>query len=208
MPSPSPRCSVSRLFVLESFTEGEEWTDIEVTASLECSGKASVSFAGSTSTGRDRSVLGTPFVNVSVASMLFVWVTDGFWSAVTLPFFILPDAKTEEEHASKLLEWWRKSGFYLGINNAYSIWCEYFNMIDIIDICITLIQTTLLFSLLSSSEPHRAGYSQIPHHAQITFSIRAKRRIGETQTKVKHQLVLYRGTAFHSVGNPQYRPPW
>lgn len=106
VPSPSPRCSVSPAFVLESFTEGEEWMDTEVIASLECSGKPSVSFAGSTLTGRDRSVLGTPLVNVSVISMLFVWVTDGFWRAVKLLlFFILPEAKTEEEHAS---EWLRK----------------------------------------------------------------------------------------------------
>jgi hypothetical protein len=122
VPSPSPRCSVSPLFVLESFTEGEERTDIEVIPSLECSGKPSVSSAGSTPTGRDRRVLGTPLVYVSVISMLFVWVTDGFWRAVKLlPFLILPEAKTEEKRASKLLERLRKSGFYLGTNNGYSI---------------------------------------------------------------------------------------
>lgn len=91
-PSPSPRCSVSPLSVLESFAEGEEWTDTEVIASLERSRKPSVSFVGSTLTGRDRGVLGTPLVNGSVMSMLFVWVIDGFWGAVKLlPFLILPE---------------------------------------------------------------------------------------------------------------------
>lgn len=78
--------------VLESFTEGGEWTDTEVTASLEFSGKPPVSLAGSTPSGTDRSVLGTPLVKVSVTSMLFVCVTDGFWRVVTLlSFFILPE---------------------------------------------------------------------------------------------------------------------
>lgn len=89
---------VSPLSVLESFAEGEEWTDTEVIASLERSGKPSVSFVCSTLTGRDRGVLGTPLVNVSVMSMLFVWVIDGFWGAVKLlPFLILPEDEGRSE---------------------------------------------------------------------------------------------------------------
>lgn len=94
VPSPSPRRSVSPPSVLDSFTEGEEWTDTDVIASLECSGKPSVSLAGSTPTGTDRSVLGTPLVKVPVMSMLLVCVTDGFWRVAKLsPFFILPEDK-------------------------------------------------------------------------------------------------------------------
>lgn len=104
MPSPSPRLSGSLLCVLESTTEGEEWTEAEVMAILECSGKLSVSFVGSMLTVKDRSILGTPLVNVLVTCVLFVWVTDGLWRAVELlKFFMLPEAKREE---SVLQNYW------------------------------------------------------------------------------------------------------
>lgn len=72
MPSPSPRLSVSLLFVPESTTEGGEGTEGDVVAILECAGKLSVSFIGSRLTVKDRSVLVTPSVNVLVACVLFV----------------------------------------------------------------------------------------------------------------------------------------
>lgn len=72
MPSPSPGLSVSLLSVLESPTEGGEGTEADVTAILECTGKLSVSFMGSTLTVKDRSILVTPSVNVLVTCVLFV----------------------------------------------------------------------------------------------------------------------------------------
>lgn len=86
------RLSVPLLFALVSTPESEEWTDAEVMASLECSEKLSVSFIGSTLTAKDRSILGTPLVNVLVTCVLFVWVADGFCRVVELlRLFILPE---------------------------------------------------------------------------------------------------------------------
>lgn len=72
-------------------------------AILECSGKPSVSFIGSTLTVKDRSILGTPLVNVLVTCVLLVWVTDGLWRSVELlTFFILSEDEGWSEGGSRL----------------------------------------------------------------------------------------------------------
>lgn len=72
-------------------------------AILECSGKLSVSFIGSMLTVKDRSILGTPLVNVLVTCVLFVWVTDGLWRAVELlKFFMLPEDEGWSEGGGRL----------------------------------------------------------------------------------------------------------
>jgi hypothetical protein len=97
MNSPCPGFSVTLLFVLDSPTEGDEWTEAEVVAILESSGKPSVSFIGGSLTVKDRIILETPSVNVVATCILFVWLIDGLWRAVEfLSPFILPEAKSEE----------------------------------------------------------------------------------------------------------------
>lgn len=72
-------------------------------ATLECSEKLSVSFIGSALTVKDRSILGTPLVNVLVTCVLFVWVTDGLWRSVELlTFFILPEDEGWSEGGGRL----------------------------------------------------------------------------------------------------------
>lgn len=110
VPSPSPRLSAGLLFVLESTPEGEEWTEAEVMASLECSEELSVSFIGSTPTVKDWSNLWTPFVNVLVTCVLFVWVTEELWREVELLrlFFILPEEAGWSEEGGPL--WVQENG--------------------------------------------------------------------------------------------------
>lgn len=59
-------------FLLDSTAESEEWTEAEVVAVLESSGKPSVSFVGPRLRVKDRSVLGTPSVNVVATCVLFI----------------------------------------------------------------------------------------------------------------------------------------
>lgn len=72
MNSSAPGFPVTLLFLLNSTAEGEDWTEAEVVAILESSGKPSVSFTGPRLTVKDRSILGTPSVNVVATCMFFV----------------------------------------------------------------------------------------------------------------------------------------
>ena len=80
-----------------SASEGEEWTDDEVMAISESSGKCSVSFRGRRLVAEDWGVLWTLLGNVVATWTLFVPLTEELWTAVELfKSSVLPEARTEE----------------------------------------------------------------------------------------------------------------
>ena len=108
--APSPGLPNTPLLLLNSASEGEEWTDDEVMAISESSGKCSVSFRGRRLVAEDSvsfrgrrlvaedwGVLWTLLGNVVATWTLFVPLTEELWTAVELfKSSVLPEARTEE----------------------------------------------------------------------------------------------------------------
>ena len=95
--APSPGLPNTPLLLLNSASEGEEWTDDEVMAISESSGKCSVSFRGRRLVAEDWGVLWTLLGNVVATWTLFVPLTEELWTAVELfKSSVLPEARTEE----------------------------------------------------------------------------------------------------------------
>ena len=95
--APSPGLPNTPLLLLNSASEGEEWTDDEVMAISESSGKCSVSFRGRRLVAEDWGGLWTLLGNVVATWTLFVPLTEELWTAVELfKSSVLPEARTEE----------------------------------------------------------------------------------------------------------------
>lgn len=114
--SPPPGLLLRLLFLLDSSTEGE----VELVAVLESSEKLSVSLAGCRLTVKDRSILGTPSVNVAAAACIrLVSLTTGLSAAEEWLSFTLPETETARICTSKLLVGIRKLTEGLGRSYPY-----------------------------------------------------------------------------------------
>lgn len=95
--APSPGLLNTPLLLLNSASEGEEWTDDEVVAISESSRKCSVSFRGRRLIAKDWGVLRTLLGNMVATWTLFVPLTEELWTAVELfKSSVLPEARMEE----------------------------------------------------------------------------------------------------------------
>lgn len=95
--APSPGLPNTPLLLLKSASEGEGWTDDEVMAISESSGKCSVSFRGRRLMAEDWGVLRTLLGNMVATWTLFVPLTEELLTAVELfKSSMLPEARTEE----------------------------------------------------------------------------------------------------------------
>ena len=95
--APFPGLPNTPLLLLNSASDGEEWTDDEVMAISESSGKCSVSFRGRRLVAEDWGVLWTLLGNVVATWTLSVPLTEELWTAVELfKSSVLPEARTEE----------------------------------------------------------------------------------------------------------------